>query len=131
MNLLLERIDHLVLTVRDINKTIQFYSSVLGMSEVDFGENRKALKFGHQKINLHPHPSEIRPQAKQATPGSMDICFVSQSPMDDVIKNLLLHGVKIELGPVQRTGAEGNMTSVYIRDPDENLIEIASYNIQK
>ena len=128
MTISLEKIDHLVLTVRDIDQTIQFYCNILGMTEITFGDNRKALQFGKQKINLHPHPSDITPRAKQPSPGALDICFITQSPIDDVINNLEKHAINIELGPVQRQGAQGNMTSVYIRDPDDNLIEIANYN---
>ncbi|WP_455218851.1 VOC family protein [Kaarinaea lacus] len=131
MTIPLDRIDHIVLTVRDINKTIQFYCNVLGMEEITFGDSRKALKFGKQKINLHPQHSEITPKAKQPTPGAMDICFITQSSMDSVIEKLQKHAVNIELGPVQRQGVQGNMTSVYIRDPDDNLIEIAHYNNER
>ena len=128
MTISMNHIDHLVLTVTDIEQTIQFYCYVLGMTEITFGEQRKALQFGNQKINLHPQPSQITPRAKQPTPGAMDICFITQSSIDKVIANLQKHNINIELGPVQRQGAQGNMTSVYIRDPDDNLIEIAHYN---
>lgn len=131
MTISLDRIDHLVLTVRNISKTIQFYCNVLGMNEITFGNKRKALKFGNQKINLHPQSSEITPKAKQPTPGAMDICFITQAPIDSVIDNLQKHTINIELGPVQRQGAQGNMTSVYIRDPDDNLIEIAHYDNER
>ena len=128
MTISLDRIDHIVLTVRDIDQTIQFYCNVLGMTEISFGDNRKALQFGNQKINLHPQPSNITPRAKQPTPGAVDICFITQSSIGSVIEKLQKHAIDIELGPVQRQGAQGNMTSVYVRDPDENLIEIAHYN---
>ena len=128
MTISLDHIDHLVLTVRDIEQTIQFYCDVLGMTEITFGEQRKALQFGNQKINLHPQPSQITPRAKQPTPGAMDICIIARASIDKVIDKLQKHGINIELGPVQRQGAQGNMTSVYIRDPDDNLIEIAHYN---
>ena len=128
MTITLDRIDHIVLTVRDIDQTIEFYCNVLGMTEITFGDNRKALKFAKQKINLHPQPSDITPKANQPTPGAMDICFITQSPIDGIIDSLQKHDINIELGPVQRQGAQGNITSVYIRDPDNNLIEIAHYN---
>jgi len=128
MTIALDRIDHIVLTVRDIDQTIEFYCNVFGMTEVTFGDNRKTLKFGKQKINLHPQPSDIKPKANQPTPGAMDICFITQSPIDSIIDSLQKHDINIELGPVQRQGAQGNITSVYIRDPDDNLIEIAHYN---
>jgi catechol 2,3-dioxygenase-like lactoylglutathione lyase family enzyme len=128
MTIALDRIDHIVLTVRDIDQTIEFYCNVFGMTEVTFGDNRKTLKFGKQKINLHPQPSDITPKANQPTPGAMDICFITQSPIDSIVDSLQKHDINIELGPVQRQGAQGNITSVYIRDPDDNLIEIAHYN---
>lgn len=128
MTISLDRIDHIVLTVRDIDKTIQFYCNVLGMAEVTFGDKRKALEFGNQKINLHPQSSEISPKAKHPAVGAMDICFITQSAINSVIEDLQKLNINIELGPVQRKGAQGNMTSVYIRDPDDNLVEIAHYN---
>jgi len=128
MMISLDRIDHIVLTVRDIDKTIVFFCDVLGMTEISFGDKRKALQFGHQKINLHPESNDINPKAKHPATGAMDICFITQSPIDNIIDDLLKLNINIELGPVQRQGAQGNMTSVYIRDPDDNLIEIAHYN---
>ena len=123
----LERIDHLVLTVRDIPDTCAFYTHVLGMREVSFGAARKALAFGHQKINLHAQDAKLEPRAARPTPGSADLCLVTSTPIPAVLAHLQSCGVSVELGPVGRTGALGPITSVYIRDPDANLIEIASY----
>jgi catechol 2,3-dioxygenase-like lactoylglutathione lyase family enzyme len=123
----IHHLDHLVLTVQDIDATCAFYSRVLGMRVATFGNGRKALQFGTQKINLHEAGKEIEPKAFRPTPGSADLCFVTSTPVAEVIRHIRLFGVEIELGPVQRTGAHGYMTSVYIRDPDQNLIEIANY----
>ena len=123
----LQRLDHLVLTVRDIDVTCEFYSRVLGMEVVTFGTSRRALRFGQQKINLHAAESPIVPHAMHPTPGSADLCLVSSSPMAAVLEHLAAAGVFIAEGPVPRTGAVGPITSVYFRDPDLNLIEIAVY----
>jgi len=120
--------DHLVLTVADLEKTIAFYQETLGMRAVTFGQGRRALEFGHNKINLHEAGSEFSPHAARPTPGSADLCFVTATPLDQVIAHLKAKGVDIEEGPVPRTGASGPITSVYIRDPDRNLLEIASYD---
>ncbi len=121
-------LDHLVLTVNDIEKTCDFYRSVLGMEVITFDEGRKALKFGGRKINLHQAGREYDPIAKNPTEGSADICFITHLKADDVIRELKSKNVAIELGPIERTGAEGKVNSVYIRDPDGNLIELASYS---
>jgi catechol 2,3-dioxygenase-like lactoylglutathione lyase family enzyme len=123
----LERLDHLVLTVRDIEATSAFYEKVLGMTRDTFGEGRTALHFGRQKINLHPHPSPIDTKAAVPTPGSADLCFIAETPVEDVMAHLQVCGVAVEAGPVPRTGAQGPMTSVYFRDPDGNLIEVSNY----
>ena len=123
----IDRLDHFVLTVRDIEKTCEFYSRVLGMEIVTFGQNRKALKFGQQKINLHQFGREFEPKAAAPTPGSADFCLITDIPIPKVVEHLQACGVKIEEGPVQRTGAVGPITSVYIRDPDDNLVEISNY----
>ena len=123
----ISRLDHLVLTVRDIDRTIAFYTSVLGMGKVTFGGGRKALSFGQQKINLHPAGQELEPKAARPTPGSADLCFVSEQPLEEFVSHLAKSGVSIELGPVPRTGALGPITSVYFRDPDQNLIEVSVY----
>jgi catechol 2,3-dioxygenase-like lactoylglutathione lyase family enzyme len=124
---IIESIDHLVLTVADIERTCRFYSEVLGMQIVSFGEGRKALLFGTQKINLHQAGQELEPKAALPTPGSADLCFVSQMPLADVIKHLQSCEAAITEGPVERTGAIGPIESVYLRDPDGNLVEIANY----
>jgi len=121
-------LDHLVLTVRDVEESCAFYESVLGMRRETFGEGRIALHFGSQKINLHPHPSPIEPKATAPAPGSADLCFVVDGPIDAVAEHVRSHRVNIELGPVPRTGARGPMTSIYLRDPDGNLVELAVYD---
>ncbi len=119
-------LDHLVLTVRDLDAAIAFYVNVLGMEAQTFGEGRRALAFGSQKINLHVAGREFEPKAAVATPGSADLCFLTNDPLDEVIKQLQKHDVAILQGPVPRTGATGKLMSVYVRDPDGNLIEIAN-----
>ncbi len=119
--------DHLVLTVTDIPATIAFYTKVLGMSEVAFGEDRRALSFGDQKISLHQRGKEFEPKASSPTPGSADLCFISDTPLPLVISELTAYGVPIIEGPIARTGARGPILSVYFRDPDGNLIEICHY----
>lgn len=122
-----ELIDHLVLTVRDIDETCRFYSRVLGMVPVVFGDNRKALSFGLQKINLHQYGQEFSPKASVPTPGSADLCFITSVPIDKFGTHLALCGVEVIEGPVVRTGARGALKSVYFRDPDGNLIEVSNY----
>jgi len=121
-----DQIDHLVLTVRDSDLTCAFYTKVLGMQEVTFGEGRRALAFGTQKINLHQQGEEFLPKAMVPTPGSADLCFVTTVTLEAAIAHLTTCGVAILEGPVQRTGATGPIRSIYIRDPDGNLIEIAN-----
>jgi catechol 2,3-dioxygenase-like lactoylglutathione lyase family enzyme len=126
----IDRIDHVVLTVRHIDATCAFYTRALGMTVETFGETnakRTALVFGRQKFNLHQAGREFEPKAKTPTPGSADLCLITLTPLGDVIKHLESCGVTIEEGPVMRTGAMGQIRSVYIRDPDFNLIEIATY----
>lgn len=123
----IERIDHLVLTVRSIEISCAFYSRVLGMDVVTFGAGRKALAFGSQKINLHQSGREFEPKAGHPTPGSADICLVSDVPLPEVIAHLGRCEVPILEGPVARTGAVGPIQSVYFRDPDQNLIEVSTY----
>lgn len=122
-------LDHLVLTVTSIPATTAFYEKVLGMQAQQFttatGEQRWALSFGINKINLHEAGAEFDPKAHHATPGSADLCFLTESPLEDWAKHLAGQGVEIEQGPVPRTGATGPIASLYIRDPDRNLIEIA------
>ena len=123
----IERLDHLVLTVRDIAATCDFYSTVLGMEVVTFGAGRKALAFGQQKFNLHEAGREFEPKADRPTPGSADLCLIADGSLADVIDHLRACGVPILEGPVKRTGALGPITSVYFRDPDQNLIEVSTY----
>ena len=121
-----ERLDHLVLTVRDVPATCIFYARVLGMTEITFGAGRKALAFGSQKINLHLYRHEFEPKAASPVPGSADLCFITATPLVQVIAHLQACDVAILEGPVARTGALGPITSVYFRDPDGNLIEVAN-----
>ncbi len=122
----IDSLDHLVLTVEDIEATAAFYSRVLGMDIITFGGGRKALAFGAQKINLHQHGKEFEPKAQQPTPGSADLCFITSVPLPEVISNLASCHVVVMEGPVRRTGATGPILSVYFRDPDMNLIEVAN-----
>lgn len=124
----MDSIDHIVLTVANIESTIDFYTKVLGMSSSVFGAGRKALHFGSQKINLHQIGHEFEPHAFKPTCGSVDICFVTKQPLDLWIDKLKACGVTIEEGPVSRTGALSTMNSLYVRDPDMNLVEIAYYS---
>lgn len=123
----IERIDHIVLTVKDLEETCQFYSRVLGMEVVTFGEDRRALAFGGQKINLHQHGKEFEPKAQTPIPGAIDLCLITETPIEDVVAHLQSVGVAIEQGPIQKTGATGPILSVYFRDPDGNLIEVSRY----
>ena len=123
-----ERIDHFVLTVRDIETTCDFYSRVLGMEVEEFEGGRTALRFGEQKINLHEAVNEFEPKAREPVPGSSDFCLVADLPLEGVAGHLALCGVEIIEGPVERTGAMGRMNSVYFRDPDGNLVEVSSYS---
>jgi catechol 2,3-dioxygenase-like lactoylglutathione lyase family enzyme len=126
MEFVIDHLDHLVLTVADIDATVAFYSSALGMEVVTFG-NRWALRFGEQKINLHQAGKEFEPKAAHPTPGSGDLCFITKAPMEEVISHLIAMRHPIEEGPVERTGAVGTIRSIYLRDPDSNLIEISNY----
>lgn len=123
----IETIDHVVFTVKDINATCEFYSKVLGMEVVTFGEGRKALAFGSQKINLQQLGRESTLIAEKPTPGSADICFVTSVPVSEIISHLNSCGVRLVGGPVERNGARGMMMSVYFRDPDLNLVEVSNY----
>ncbi len=122
----ISHLDHLVLTVADIDRTCDFYQQALGMNVIAFAGYRKALTFGNQKINLHRAGHEFEPKARTPTPGSADLCFISSTALDDVVKHFESLGVPIEEGPVTRSGATGTILSVYIRDPDGNLIEISN-----
>lgn len=120
-------LDHLALTVADVERTVAFYERVLGMEPVTFGQGRRALAFGDNKINLHQAGNEFRPHAAKPTPGSADLCLVTDVPQRWVVEHLAACGVAVEEGPVPRTGARGPMTSTYLRDPDGNLIEVSTY----
>jgi catechol 2,3-dioxygenase-like lactoylglutathione lyase family enzyme len=122
----IDSLDHLVLTVKDIDATASFYSKVLGMDIITFGGGRKALCFGAQKINLHQHGKEFEPKAQQPTPGSADLCFITSVPISEVVSHITSCNVAVIEGPVQRTGATGPILSVYFRDPDMNLIEVSN-----
>ena len=122
-----ERLDHLVLTVADIETSVRFYERVLGMRREAFGAGRIALRFGAQKINLHQAGREFEPKAARPTPGSGDLCFVTTQPLDAAMAHVRAQGVTILEGPVARTGATGPITSFYFRDPDANLVEVATY----
>lgn len=124
---MIKSLDHFVLTVRSLEKTIQFYTSVLGMKEETFGNGRKALRFGDQKINLHEAGNEFEPKALNPLPGSADLCFITDLDMDEVVGRLLKFSIVIKEGPVKRTGALGPILSVYVRDPDNNLVELSQY----
>lgn len=123
----IDRLDHLVLTVANISKTCDFYSTVLGMNVITFGNDRKALAYGVQKINHHQRGKEIEPKATKPTPGSADLCFIAITSVHDVVEHLRKCGVAIIEGSVNRTGATGPIVSVYFRDPDGNLIEVSNY----
>lgn len=121
----LHRLDHLVLTVSDIDRTVAFYESMLGMEKIVFGDGRVALGFGEQKINLHVAGNEYQPCAGQPTPGSADLCFITDMDIDAAMTEVQQAGVPVIAGPLQRTGALGPILSFYFRDPDQNLIEVA------
>jgi catechol 2,3-dioxygenase-like lactoylglutathione lyase family enzyme len=127
MTVAIDRIDHLVLTVQDLDRTLDFYSRVLGMEPVTFAGGRRGLAFGRQKLNLHQAGREFEPKALKPVPGSIDLCFISSTPLEAVIAHLQANGVKVIEGPVPKTGALGPMSSVYFRDPDGNLVEVSNY----
>lgn len=122
---MIDHLDHLVLTTTDEQACVAFYVDGLGMSLEAFGEGRKAFRFGNQKINLHVKGREFEPKAHTPVPGALDLCFIASKPLDEVIADLKLKGLKIVEGPVMRTGAVARIRSVYLRDPDLNLIEIS------
>jgi catechol 2,3-dioxygenase-like lactoylglutathione lyase family enzyme len=121
-----DTIDHFVLTVASIERACTFYERVLGMTTVSFGDGRKAVAFGSQKINLHLAGREFTPHAQHPVPGSADFCFVTSLPLDDCMAHVKAQGVDILLGPVDRTGATAKLRSFYFRDPDQNLVEVAN-----
>ena len=128
----LEKIDHVVITVKDLNTTIDFYTNVLGMKLEKFFTSshdhqiRYAISFGSQKINIHEQKKPIKPNALNPTSGSMDICFISNNKINDWVHYLVKKGINIEIGPEKKTGALGPILSIYVRDPDFNLIEISN-----
>jgi catechol 2,3-dioxygenase-like lactoylglutathione lyase family enzyme len=128
MPMRIDRLDHFVLTVKDIEVTCEFYSRVLGMDAQTFGDGRRSLHFGAAKINLHQQGREFDPKAAKPRPGSADVCLIAATPLPEVIRHLIECGVEIIEGPVPRTGAIGPIRSVYFRDPDGNLIEVSNYN---
>ena len=121
-----DRIDHVVLTCGDVERTISFYERALGMRPVTFGGGRRALAFGDQKLNLHQAGREYEPKARVPTPGSVDLCLVTDVALVDVAAHLRSAGVAIELGPVDKTGARAALRSLYFRDPDGNLVEVSN-----
>lgn len=125
---MIDRIDHIVLTTRDKDACIHFYTEVLGMKMERFSQDRIAFHFGSQKINLHEWGREFEPRAHVAAPGTLDLCFIASVPLEEVIRKLKSSKIKIIEGPVAKTGALGPMRSVYVRDPDLNLVEISVYN---
>ena len=122
----IHNLDHLVLTVKDIEQTTSFYVKVMGMKKEVFGQGRVALKFGDQKINLHELGKELEPKAHIPLPGSADLCFITPTPLNEAMAHVKNCGVDVIKGPVERTGATGPIRSFYIRDPDLNLIEVAN-----
>jgi catechol 2,3-dioxygenase-like lactoylglutathione lyase family enzyme len=122
----IDRLDHFVLTVADVAATCAFYRRVLGMAVVSFGEGRTALAFGQQKINLHARGREFEPKAEHPTPGAGDFCLITAVPLAEVEAHLRAEGVALVEGPVLRTGASGPIESIYFRDPDGNLVEVAN-----
>ena len=124
---MINRLDHLVLTVRSIDDTVAFYCGVLGMEKQTFGAGRTALTFGNQKINLHQAGNEFEPRADRPTPGSADLCLITELPIETALERIRDAGVEIIEGIVPRTGATGPIESFYFRDPDQNLIEVSAY----
>jgi catechol 2,3-dioxygenase-like lactoylglutathione lyase family enzyme len=122
----IDAIDHFVLTVSSIEETCAFYGRVLGMTTVSFGDGRKAIAFGSQKINLHLAGKEFVPHAQHPVPGSADFCLITSLPLEACIAHVQAQGVPILLGPVDRTGATAKLRSFYFRDPDQNLVEVAN-----
>lgn len=123
----IDRLDHLVLTVADIDRTVAFYRDVLGMQPVVFAGGRTALSFGRAKTDLHQVGREFEPKAARPVAGSADVCLIARDPLEVVVDELRAHGIPVVEGPVQRTGATGPIASVYVRDPDGNLVEISNY----
>lgn len=123
----ISRIDHLVLTVADIDRTVDFYTHVLGMEKIEFAPGRIALACGEQKINLHQLGKEFEPRAEQVQAGSADLCLIIDTPIEQAIEQIQQRGIDLIAGPVNRTGAKGEIISAYLRDPDGNLLEVSNY----
>jgi catechol 2,3-dioxygenase-like lactoylglutathione lyase family enzyme len=123
---MIQRLDHLVLTVRDVDATVAFYTDLLGMEAITFGNGRRALRFSRQKINLHKAGREVEPKAERPVPGSADLCFITAVPIETVLERIRAADVPVVEGPVKRTGANGPIRSVCLRDPDGNLLEVAN-----
>ena len=128
MPIAIDRIDHIVLTCHDVERTIAFYQRVLGMEPVTFAGGRRGLAFGRQKLNLHQAGAEFEPKALRPAPGAIDLCFIASTPLEQVVEHLKGAQVHVIEGPVPKTGATGPMMSVYFRDPDGNLIEVSNYD---
>ncbi len=124
---MIDRLDHMVLTVADFSATRAFYCDVLGMSHETFGEGRNAFCFGASKINIHIKGQEFEPKANTALPGTADLCFIISGTLEEMILRLEAADIPIEIGPADRTGATGSIRSIYVRDPDKNLIELSEY----
>lgn len=127
MTIQVSHLDHFVMTVQDIDATCDFYQQALGMKVVTFKGNRKALHFGQHKINLHQKGEEFEPKAAHPQVGAIDVCFIIKTPIEDAIQHLTALNIAIEEGPIERTGAQGKILSIYLRDPDNNLIELSNY----
>ena len=127
MAIAIDRLDHIVITAWDVERTLAFYERVLGMTPVTFAGGRRALAFGRQKINLHQAGREYEPKALKPVPGAIDLCFIATTPLAEVIEHVKACGVAIVEGPVPKTGALGPMQSIYLRDPDGNLVEVSNY----
>lgn len=123
----INRIDHLVLTVADIDRTVDFYTRILGMEKIEFAQGRIALACGEQKINLHQLGNEFEPRAGHVRAGSADLCLIIDTPIEQAIEHIQQHGVDLIAGPVSRSGAKGKIISAYLRDPDGNLLEVSNY----
>jgi len=121
------KIDHLVLTVKDVNKTVDFYTRFMGFEKEVFLEGRVALKFEGGKINLHAYGNEFEPKAETPMPGSADLCFITKEKIEEIMLRFIREGINIIEGPVPRTGSNGKINSFYFRDPDHNLIEVSNY----
>lgn len=122
-----DRLDHLVLTVQNVEKTCQFYAKALGIKSVTFGSGSKALCLGAQRIKLQQRGQESEPKAGTATPGSGDFCFITQTDLEQVVQHLVSCNIEVIDGPIRRSGTNGPMTSIYFRDPDLNLVQVSAY----